>query len=257
MNKSILTKREKEVFELLIKNSTTIEIAKELGISEKTVSKATIYLLDNNNYLNRSKIVINNKDITFKAKELLEILIEDNDGENKIPSGFKAIIPSETKINSLTYDKNLIKVDFSKELLNTKKEYEEKIIEAIVYTLTSIEEVKNVIIYVEGEILTKLPQTKINLPNTLNRSFGINKEYNLMSFLNNNTKLLATEKELDTFFLIFNHYIFSNYNIKNILEEVIYTISLSVKDNYDVENIVFKADDKEIYKSVIKILENN
>lgn len=37
MNKSILTKREKEVFELLIKNSTTIEIAKELGISEKTV----------------------------------------------------------------------------------------------------------------------------------------------------------------------------------------------------------------------------
>jgi len=37
VNKSILTKREKEVFELLIKNSTTIEIAKELGISEKTV----------------------------------------------------------------------------------------------------------------------------------------------------------------------------------------------------------------------------
>lgn len=37
MNKSILTKREKEVFELLIKNQTTNEIAKTLGISEKTV----------------------------------------------------------------------------------------------------------------------------------------------------------------------------------------------------------------------------
>lgn len=37
MNKSILTKREKEVFELLIKNKTTNEIAKTLGISEKTV----------------------------------------------------------------------------------------------------------------------------------------------------------------------------------------------------------------------------
>ena len=37
MNKSILTKREKEVFELLIKNKTTSEIAKTLGISEKTV----------------------------------------------------------------------------------------------------------------------------------------------------------------------------------------------------------------------------
>ncbi len=37
MNKSVLTKREKEVFELLILNKTTKEIAKELKISEKTV----------------------------------------------------------------------------------------------------------------------------------------------------------------------------------------------------------------------------
>ena len=35
--KSILTKREKEVFELLIQNKTTLEIAKKLDISEKTV----------------------------------------------------------------------------------------------------------------------------------------------------------------------------------------------------------------------------
>lgn len=37
MKKSILTKREKEVFELLVKNNTTVEIAKTLKISEKTV----------------------------------------------------------------------------------------------------------------------------------------------------------------------------------------------------------------------------
>lgn len=37
MNKSILTNREKEVFDLLIKNKTTVEIARELKISEKTV----------------------------------------------------------------------------------------------------------------------------------------------------------------------------------------------------------------------------
>lgn len=37
MGKSILTKREKEVFELLIKNQTTAEIAEKLAISEKTV----------------------------------------------------------------------------------------------------------------------------------------------------------------------------------------------------------------------------
>ena len=37
MQKSILTKREKEVFKLLVKNKVTKEIAEELKISEKTV----------------------------------------------------------------------------------------------------------------------------------------------------------------------------------------------------------------------------
>ena len=37
MTKSILTKREKEVFNLLIKNKTTVQIASVLKISEKTV----------------------------------------------------------------------------------------------------------------------------------------------------------------------------------------------------------------------------
>lgn len=34
---SILTKREKEVFDFLVKNYSTSEIAQSLGISEKTV----------------------------------------------------------------------------------------------------------------------------------------------------------------------------------------------------------------------------
>ncbi len=37
MKKAILTKREKEIFDYLITNKTTKEIASKLGISEKTV----------------------------------------------------------------------------------------------------------------------------------------------------------------------------------------------------------------------------
>ena len=37
MKKSILTKREKQIFEMLIINKTTKEIAESLKISEKTV----------------------------------------------------------------------------------------------------------------------------------------------------------------------------------------------------------------------------
>ena len=37
MSKSVLTKREKEVFDLLVLNKSTEEIAINLGISDKTV----------------------------------------------------------------------------------------------------------------------------------------------------------------------------------------------------------------------------
>ncbi len=37
MSKSVLTKREKEVFDLLVLNRSTDQIATKLGISEKTV----------------------------------------------------------------------------------------------------------------------------------------------------------------------------------------------------------------------------
>ena len=37
MNNKILTNREEEVFVLLVKNNSTKDIARELGISEKTV----------------------------------------------------------------------------------------------------------------------------------------------------------------------------------------------------------------------------
>ena len=35
--KNIMSSREKEVFKLLVQNHSTLQIAKELGISEKTV----------------------------------------------------------------------------------------------------------------------------------------------------------------------------------------------------------------------------
>ena len=41
MSKGILTKREKEVFDLLIQNKITSEIAYKLDISEKTVRNHT------------------------------------------------------------------------------------------------------------------------------------------------------------------------------------------------------------------------
>lgn len=268
--------------------------------------KCVAYLLDKNDYVARTKVKIKNMSIEKKAKELLEILIKDGKNEDKIPSGFKSIIPSETKINGLKYENNIIKVDFSSDLLDTKKEYEEKMIEAIIYTLTSIEEIDKVIIYVDGKILSYLPKSGIYLPSTLDKSYGINKEYdlltykdiekvtiyyvskynnetyyvpvtkytnnagdkikmiisslsssnslntNLISYLNSNTVLLSSSLKDDSLELVFNDYIFNDLETKNVLEEVLYTISLSVEANYDVKTVSFLVNNEEIYKSNIK-----
>ena len=237
------------------------------------------------------------------VRELLETLITDGSGEDKIPNGFTSIIPSDTKINSIELDKGILKVDFSKELLDVKKELEEKVIESIIYTVTEVKEIDKVVIFVDGKILTKLPKSNINLPTTLDRSFGINKKYdittfkditpvtiyyinkhnnntyyvpvtkyinddrekieiiidelttspiytsNLMSYLNSNTKLLKSNIDKDLMSLEFNDYIFNDYEDKKILEEVIYTISLSIYDNYNVHEVSFINDSKEVYTS--------
>ena len=78
---------------------------------------------------------------------------------------------------------------------------------------------------------------------------------NLMSYLNSNTKLLAVEQTIDKLDLNFNEYIFNNYDEKDILEEVIYTIGLSVRENYDVKEVNILVEDEEIVKSVLKTLE--
>lgn len=285
------------------------DIPQELEYVNNDLITSSVFLLDSYNMLGKTEVPVSSKDIESLAKELLEVLINGGANEDRIPNGFKSVLPNDTKILSLKYDKDLIKVDFSKELLNTSKEMEEKVVEAIVYTLTSINGVNKVIIYVDGNILTKLPQTKINLPSTLDRSFGINKEYdinsikdinqvtiyyvnknndnyyyvpvtkylnddrdkikividelsgnsiyntNLMSFLNSNAELISSEKKDDLMHLNFNEYIFSDIEEKNILEEVIYTISLSVCDNYEVKGVVFNVENEEIYKTVLKTIE--
>lgn len=294
---------------LIPKEEKTLNVKQELEYVDKSANKSEIFLLDVNNYLARTSVALTSTDIAGKAKEILNTLIAGSSGESKIPNGFRGVLPSETKILTVEYEDNVLKINLSSELLDVKENMEEKIIEAIVYNLTSIDGVDKIMLFVDGNILTKLPQTGINLPTTLDRSFGINKEYdinstknitnvtvyyvnkyngneyyvpvtkyvnddrekiqiivdeltsspiyssNLMSYLNSNTKLLEISESIDSLDLVFNSYIFSDVDEKEILEEVIYTISLSVKDNYDVKEVSFTVNDEEICKSTLKTIE--
>ena len=260
-----------------------------------------IYLLDNNNYLSMTKVSANNKDIITKSVDLIETLTLEGKKKDIISNGFKALIPKNTQILNIELKDKILKIDFSNEFNNIKEEFEEKLIEALVYTLTNINGIDKIEIYVEGNKLTKLPNSKKILPEYLDKNYGINKQYqitslndissytvyyvnvfneetyytpvtkyinndkqdkvkiiidelstsmtyetNLMSYLNTNAKLLDYELTDNKIKLNFNNYILSDITTNVILEEVIYTIGLSLCDELSIEEVIFQVDNKEI-----------
>lgn len=283
-------------------NNTMVDLNdKQLLQYTYTNYDQTIYLIDSNNYVSKTTIAIDStKETITKATDMIEALIIDGKKQDIIPNGFSPIIPSDTTIKDITVENDTIRVDFSTNILTITANLEEKMIESIVYSLTSIDGINNVIILVDGNILTNLPHSKKALPPVLTRDFGINKTYdlnntnditkvtvyyvnsynetnyytpvtkyvnnsndkikiiidelastalyesNLMSFLNTSTKLVEYNIVDTTMNLHFNNYLFDSMEEGNILEEVMYTILLSIKDNYDIQTVGFFIDEQEI-----------
>ena len=266
-----------------------------------------IYLLDSNDYLSRTKISVSNKDKMTKVSDLIEGLTIGGKKQAMIPNGFKSLLPSGTKVIDLKLDNGLLTINFSKEFNNVLAAYEEKLIESLTYTLTSIEGIDKIAIYIEGNKLTALPNSKEKLPEYLDKHYGINKKYeltslndidsytiyyvfnynndvyytpvtkyinnekqdkvkiiidelassfiyesNLMSYLDSNVKLLDYKLEDDVIRLNFNDLILSDITNNLILEEVIYTIGLSLCNEYDISAVIFEVNNREISTFSIK-----
>lgn len=255
-----------------------------------------IYLIDNNNYVARYNIIRK----TNETLELVDYVIENLTISDKngyyLPNGFNAIIPKNTKVLNKSLEDDLLKINFSKEFLNIEKENEEKMLEAIVYSLLEIKGIKKIMIFVEGENLTKLHNSGKNIAIILDKNIGINKTYdinslketdktttyylskidnvyyyvpvtsitnndkekveiiieklktsptyktNLISFLASNTELLNYEILENSVSLSFNNNILSLDN-NQITEEVKYSIALSIRDTYNINQTIFYVDD--------------
>ncbi len=256
-----------------------------------------IYLLDENNYVARLDYMFNATSDKGKIKEIIDILTINNHNSLKIREGFKAIIPENTKLLSLEIKKNLATLNFSEEILSINQELEEKMIEALIYSITSLNDINGINLLVNGKRMEKLPHSNKKLPDKLDRSFKINKEYNLksmhnisevtvyylakkndylyyipvtkytntekekieiiidelkssstyntnlISYINEETKLINYELLDKSLILNFNEQILSDINSSNIIEEVTYAINMSVQENYDVENISYLIND--------------
>ena len=263
----------------------------------------TIYLIDKNDYVARTNIVSCNCDGIDKAKDLIEGLIVGEKKSNIIPNGFRSIIPPDTRVLNLELKDKILTIDFSKELLEISEKDEEKMLESIIYTLTNINGIDKLVIKVEGNVLTNLPHSKRKLPSVLDRNYGINKEYeivtmnnidsytvyyvnkyndseyyvpvtkyinkeetepvkiiikelssspvyetNLMSYLNAGVVLNDYELSDNNLKLNFNELLLSDADSNKILEEVVYTIGLSMNDVYDdLKTVSFYVNNDEIY----------
>ena len=269
----------------------------------------TVYLLDSNDYVARVLISASNDSIISKATSLIDALTIGGKKENVIPNGFRSIIPSGTKVHDIELEDGVLVINFSKDILDIDKKYEDKMIESLAYTLTSINGIDSIKLLVDGKELKKLPNSNKLLPTFLDKSYGINKIYeitnvgnidsytvyfvnsvndnkyyipvtkyvndykqdkiriiidelassftyqsNLSSFLNENTKLLNYEVIDKQIKLNFNDMIFSDITNNDILEEVVYTICLSINDSIDIDSVVFLANDREILKKNISDL---
>ena len=140
-----------------------------------------IFLVDNKDYVARTSIVKNSSETIEQIKEIIEALTKNTKKSSYIRDGFKPIIPDGTKILDLKLEENILTINFSKELLNVVHCDEQKMIEAIIYSLTEIKDIKKIKILVEGKPLTNLPNSNKKLPDYLDKSYGINKIYNLDS----------------------------------------------------------------------------
>lgn len=162
---------------------TNLEVEYITGIGTNN-----IYLLDKNDLLVKTNILLDKKDKIDQIKLLLNNLIDDNN--SKFPNGLSATIPKNTKLIDVVYDEEYVTLNFSKKLLSVKNELKDRMIESIVYSVMDLGDIKGVIITVEDEMIKEYAKV-------LDRNIGINKKYDIKSRDKINKVVIYYLEEID------------------------------------------------------------
>ena len=218
----------------------------------KNDKKINIYLIDENDFIGMTEISSASNSNNEKIEEILNSLIINSPLSNNLPKGFKAIIPENTKILNYELKDGLLKINFSKEFLNIDEENEEKMIEAIIYSLTTIKDINKIMIFVDNSHLDELPNSHKKLDLYLDRSYGINKIYDITTF--NNTKVVTVyhlNKNNDYYYIPITYVVNSEEDkveiiINNLKSNKLNSSNLLSHLNYQVELMNFEKNENEI-----------
>lgn len=221
------------------------------------LANSSIYLLDENNLLVKTKILLDNEDKTKDIEDIItNLTISDN---NIFPDNLYGIIPKNTKLNDIVIEEDIVKLDFSKEFLNIETTKSEQLIESIIYSLTELDNINKVIITVENKELSTYPNSNKTLHMPIDRSIGINNKYTYNS-LNNIVKVVIYYQELinnDTYYVPVTKYLNNDKDKIDIIVEEL-TTSYIYEDNLSsILNENVKLTDKELNDDLLILNFNN
>ncbi|WP_226583523.1 GerMN domain-containing protein [Halobacillus litoralis] len=145
--------------------------------SEDEAASATvareIYLMDANGMVAPQTLQLPaSKEVATQA---LEYMVKDGPVTNLLPNGFEAVLPAGTEILGLnTEEDGTLIVDVSEDFKNYEAKDEEKILQAMTYTLTQFDNVKRIKLWINGHEQEVMPVDGTPVSQGVSRADGIN-----------------------------------------------------------------------------------
>lgn len=191
---------------------TNLEIEEIAGLKTNV-----IYLLNEDGLLVQDRVLLDGSSVEERLLKLLNNLIEGS--SSSFTDGLSKVIPKGTVVNNVMVGNKYVTIDFSKELLKVSEEKEKSMITAIVYSVMDLDDFLGVSIFVEGKNLEEYPNSKEKINKILDKSIGINKNYDITSFNNINKVVI--------------------YYLENINDNLYYVpVTKYVNDERDKVNII-------------------
>lgn len=233
-------------------NNTENLLKTNLQIGDNGKYVHSIYLLNDSGLLVKSKILLDEENEKSKIASLVTNLVVGN--SNIMVDGLRGVIPKGTTIKEVIVGKNIVTIDFSKEILNVSSNDEKKMVAAIVYSIMELGNYKGVSLLVEGENFDKYPNSLEKIPTVLNKSLGINESYNITSRDDINKVVIYYLENIDNnlYYVPVTKYLNDNRDkIKIIVEELssnyIYESNLMSFLNSNTKLLEYHKDDDVMY----------
>ncbi|MRH42937.1 spore gernimation protein [Aquibacillus halophilus] len=144
-------------------------------VAETETIQRELYLLDSNGMVVSQVLELPKRESNEVATQALEYLVKGGPVTNILPNGFEAVLPAGTQILGLNLKEDgTLVVDVSKEFAEYRPEDEQRIIQAMTFTLTQFENVEKINLWINGYEQKEMPVNGTPISEGYSRANGIN-----------------------------------------------------------------------------------